>query len=317
MLGNFDDWHKEKLIGAAMALAGAACLVLVFAGHVKFGMLFSKIGTLLVVYGGMKFFRGPNARNDGASAMPRASARLIPLLMNGTSSSPAQPAKPLVTFWLYCGRLGAVVLVFSFVSLALTMALFSSQSTVVLTGVPKLASGYALATAAIFSLLVGISWSTLIGGANRAAIVARGALFGVLVSLPMLMVPLLITSDQLAQAATFSGNTFVSSQIYRIESAHASRGKGGMSYYASIDPYHCVSCVSPDVPINEDAFQQINASKTSIPFGADFPGWPGRRTTTLCLRAEVEHAGMAERILLLSGTVKGSDLYPCPPGAPS
>jgi len=320
MLGDFDGRRKGKWIGAAMAAAGAVCLVFVFAGHIKFGVLFSKIGTLLLIYGGMKFFRAPDTRStpmDGAPAVSRARARLIPALMNGNGLAQSRSATPLGAFWLYCGRLGAAVLLFSFSSLALTMALFLSQRTVVLTGVPGFASGYALAAAAIFSLLVGISWSTLIGGANRAAIVMRGALFGVFVSLPMLMVPLFITSDQLAQAAKFAGNTVVSSQIYRIESARASHGKGGTSYYASIDPYHCVSCASPDVPIDEDAFQRINASRTSIPFGPDFPGWPGRHATTLCLRAEVEDAGMAERILLQGGALRSSSLNPCPPGTPS
>jgi len=318
---DLDERRKEMLLGALLIGAGVICFVAIFVGQVRFGALLAKIGGGLLVYGCLKLSRSLKAPATQSGAndsviVPAAGVQLIPMLTGRVAPMQAQLMSPWNRFCVIFGCAGTAVLLFSLLSFFVTIVLFQLQRTVVLTGVPSFSSGYGLIVAAGFSLLVGISWSSLAGGANRAVIALRGVLLGLFVSLPILMVPLLITSDQLAQAATFAGNTAMSSQLYRIESARATHGRSGVRYDATIDPYHYVDRMKPSVPIDERAYRQINASKISVPFGPEYPGWPGRRSTSLCLRAAVEHAGIAERILL-RGPLTTSDMVPCPPGTPT
>jgi len=129
-------------------------------------------------------------------------------------------------------------------------------------------------------------------------------------------VPIVITSGQLLQAAIFSGRTSLSIRTYRIQSASQSSGRGGTTYRAQINPYHCLECITPTVVVDRAAYDTILAGMVDAPVNRNYPWDNRRRTTNLCMRFTVERAGAAERLRLAhAGPYTKADLYACPVGA--
>lgn len=210
-----DERQRSLLIGSLMVGGGLACLVAIFVGYAAYGRLLGKLAGVLLVYGGMRIWRavkGEQApRIIGVSSGPKAETVPIARVLLAQTSLPPSAWNSAC---LMLGRAGGVVLALCFLSLAVSVVLFQVQRTVVLIGVPDLASGYVLLAAVVFSLLVAISWASL-SGVKGLAMVGRTLGFW-LIALSLAVVPIVITSGQLAQAAMFSGRTSLVFRTYRI-----------------------------------------------------------------------------------------------------
>lgn len=315
-----DARRRSLLLGVVMVCGGVGCLIAVFAGKASYGRLLAKLGGLLLVYGVIRIRQVVNGQDapaqplsiQKASGGGRAQARVALQQL-------FQPSTRPLWSWHGCclviSRLGIAVMALSLLSLLFSIALLQGRRTVVLIGVPDLASGYVMLAALAFSMLVGISLASLAGG-KGFALAGHAATFAA-VSLSLMMVPIVITTDQLAQAAIFSGPTTTSIRTYRVQSVRENSGKHGLTYSAEINPYHCVECRTPMVSIDKAAYDRISAAIVDAPVNPDYTwDWRGK-TTNLCMTFTVEKAGAAERLLLAHAVAySNADLQACPPDAP-
>jgi hypothetical protein len=202
-----------------------------------------------------------------------------------------------------------IVLVLCLLSLLVTIVFENTQPSVLLTDLPDLASGNDMLMALAFSALLGIGTARLMGGSTARIILRAIGLMAMLFM--MLLVPMIVTSQQIIQAWTFSGRTTHSIQSFRIVGTEAYQGKGGWRYTARINPDQCQSCI-PSVNIDQAAYHFI------VEHGGDPQAIIRLQyfKTNLCITANTERAGRSERLLLAdraSWTV--DDIKPCPFGA--
>lgn len=323
MLFDRDDPRaRSALVGGLMLCGGIGCLTYLFAGHADSVRLLGKLAGLLIVMGVARLWRawknapataaGP-ASDVAASAVPASKRQPSRLVRNLLGRSLPAVAGDRDRFWMKVGRVGLVVIVLSVLGAFVSGAMNAFRHTVVLIGVPDPASGPVMILVLVISLFFGTSWA-IIGGAKGWRLVLRAAAMWLLFA-PTLMMSLVITGSQLAEAAVFAGHTTTAIRTLRVQGASQSHGRGGTKYYAMINPYHCDECRRPEVPVDRTAYDTITAHMIDVPANPDFPWDRGNKTTSLCMTFAVERAVLAERLRLANGRpFTQGDMKPCPAG---
>jgi predicted lipid-binding transport protein (Tim44 family) len=311
-IGGVFDWHDGRqrglLLGSAMVVAGLGGLAWMFAGHSGSGAALSRPIAMLLVLGVLKIWHAfhPIAR----PARPRPAAQAAQGLMRAI-------ARPAGDAWidqacLAIGRVGLIAMALAFVSALVSIVWLEGHQAVVVAGVPETTPSAVYLAAIAASVIVGLCWSR-ISGANGGMLVMRGLGWGLLM-FGLLLEPLTVGTDQVAEALIFAGATTRAMRAVRIESAEIRHGKGGPTYQAVVNPYHRTEALPPTVPIDQAAWQAIQAATVQAPADPDYPG-DRQATTGLCLSFTVEQAGAAVRLLTHPGPYRSGELRPCPAGA--
>ena len=213
-----------------------------------------------------------------------------------------------VKIGLISGLIWFAVLILCVLSFVVTAFFANTQHTIMLTDMPDLASANEVMVALFFSLVVGLGTGWGIGGKGGQAVFLSLGSAGMLFM--FLLVPMIVTSHQIAQAWTFSGNTTHSVQSFRINGVYSYQSKGGWRWEADINPLHCPSCM-PTIAIDQPAYQFIVDHGGTPRFTAST-----QVPTNLCMTFDTQRAGRSERIILADSALRGiGDIKACPPGA--
>ena len=213
-----------------------------------------------------------------------------------------------------CIGFGAMVI--SFGCFAISFVFINTQATVITTGRLGFDPDTAIPLALCFAILTGFCWARMLGG-TWLLMAIKTPVYG-FIAFSLLMVPVAITGDELAEALVFRHASTLNT-TYRVQLAEEEIRKGVTHWSAVLDPYQVHWTGRPSVPIDHAAYQSIIAHQVRAPDHSNDAAY-GRdgylHTTDLCLSFNVQRAGTAERIMLQRGHMfTTADLQACPNGA--